>query len=268
LTETAIGVAGVLLVVVSLKLLPPMLRRPPHLRANYRQRDVLGTAGVVLLIPLVAGASADLMKDDRRTAATMLITGVAMSALGYLDDVYGSRHAGGFTGHIRELLHGRVTTGLLKAGGGAIVGLIGAWAIGWHGVWIGVAGLTVALSANLVNLLDLRPGRAIKVWLPCAVALLVLGANGADRLIAALVGGVLAFGVYELRERVMLGDTGAGLLGGVIGVGAVAAFDRAGLLIVAVVLALLTAASEVVSFTRVIDSVPPLRWVDRLGRAP
>jgi hypothetical protein len=160
-----------------------------------------------------------------------------------------------------------VTTGLAKAVGGALLGLGAAWVVGWGGVWIVLAGAVVALVANLANLLDLRPCRAIKVWLPAALALVVYGVGGGgSRVLYALGGGVILFGTHELREQLMLGDTGAGLIGGVIGVAAIAALGTVGLQVTLAVLAVLTAASEALSFSRVIEAVRPLRWLDHLGR--
>ncbi len=230
---------------------------------------MLGTAGVVLAVPLAIGAAIAMSVGEAEpdVVLTLLAAGVAFATLGYVDDVYGSRHAGGFVGHARELMHGRLTTGSVKAFGGGIVGLLSAWTIGRRGVWILVGGAVVALSANLSNLLDLRPGRTLKVWFPCAVALVMVGIpDGGDTVIAALGGGALVFCVYELRERVMLGDAGAGTLGGVLGVCAVAALGTTALAVVLAVLLGLTAASEAVSFSRVIEVVRPLRWADRLGR--
>jgi UDP-N-acetylmuramyl pentapeptide phosphotransferase/UDP-N-acetylglucosamine-1-phosphate transferase len=262
-------VAGAVGVGVCLLFLPTTLQRPPHARENYRGRIVFGTAGIVLVVPLVIGAGLAFGVESRATdvVLTMLCAGVLFAVLGYVDDVCGSRHAGGFIGHARELFHGRLTTGSVKALGGGVIGLVSAWTVGRRGLWILVGGAVVALSANLANLLDLRPGRTLKVWLPSAVALIVAGVpNGTDSVIASLGGGAALFGYYELHERVMLGDTGAGTLGGVLGVGAVAALGTTALLVALGVLLVLTAVSEAVSFSRVIEVVPPLRWADRLGR--
>jgi UDP-N-acetylmuramyl pentapeptide phosphotransferase/UDP-N-acetylglucosamine-1-phosphate transferase len=268
-TPTAVGL-GAVAMVIALQLLPGALRRAPHARPNYRGQIVLGTAGVALIVPLGIGAALALSVDEpaSNVVLTMLCAGTAFAALGYVDDVYGSRRAGGFAGHARELLHGRVTTGAIKALGGGVVGLVAAWTSGRRGVWFIVGGVIVALSANLTNLLDVRPGRALKIWIPCAAALVITGMPGeSEAVVAGLGGGAFGFLVHELREKVMLGDTGAGLLGGVLGIGAVAAFGPLALTILLGVLLALTIASEIVSFTRVIDSVPPLRWADRLGRA-
>lgn len=260
----AFALGGAIAVAIGLRVLPATFRRPPHLRENYRGRIVIGTAGIVLIAALAVGLSGGL---GETVPAVMAAVGVAIAVLGFIDDVHGDRRAGGFAGHLRELVRGHVTTGLVKALGGGVAGLAAAWALGTRGAWIVVAGAVIALSANLANLLDLRPGRAVKVWLPCAVALLVAGvpARG-DRVLAALAGGAIVFGAYELREKVMLGDTGAGLIGAVAGVAAAATLGHAGLAALAAVLVMVTLASEIVSFTRVIDAIPPLRWVDRLGR--
>jgi hypothetical protein len=71
----------------------------------------------------------------------------------------------------------------------------------------------------------------------------------------------------DLGERTMLGDLGANTLGALIGVRLAAGSTRQrfGAL---VVVSALTVASERVSFSRVIDTVPALRWLDQLGRAP
>jgi UDP-GlcNAc:undecaprenyl-phosphate/decaprenyl-phosphate GlcNAc-1-phosphate transferase len=72
----------------------------------------------------------------------------------------------------------------------------------------------------------------------------------------------------DLRERLMLGDAGANVLGGVLGTGVVLACTPTTRTVVLIVVAALNVASEVVSFSKVIASVPPLRAFDQLGRRP
>jgi len=83
---------------------------------------------------------------------------------------------------------------------------------------------------------------------------------------AVVVGAAAALLVDDLHERLMLGDTGANVLGAAVGLGVVLACSAGTRLVVLVVLVALNLASEVVSFSRVIDSVPPLRALDRAGR--
>jgi UDP-GlcNAc:undecaprenyl-phosphate/decaprenyl-phosphate GlcNAc-1-phosphate transferase len=209
------------------------------------------------------------LSEGYRAAATMLVAGVVMCGLGVVDDVYGDRRAGGLVGHVRELFRGHPTTGLMKAVGGGVVGLVASWALGRRGGWFLVGGLVIALATNLVNLLDLRPGRAIKIWFPVVLALALANVpRGGEPVIWALGGGVAIFLIAELREQVMLGDAGANLLGAVAGIAAVVTLGNTGLIVCAAILAALTAVSELVSFTDVIERVPPLRWADRLGRSP
>ena len=86
--------------------------------------------------------------------------------------------------------------------------------------------------------------------------------------VAILVGSGLSLAVDDLRERVMLGDTGAMVLGAALALGVVLACSPLTRDVVLAVVAVLNVVSELVSFTRVIDAVPPLRAVDRLGRLP
>jgi UDP-N-acetylmuramyl pentapeptide phosphotransferase/UDP-N-acetylglucosamine-1-phosphate transferase len=127
----------------------------------------------------------------------------------------------------------------------------------------------VALAANLGNLFDRAPGRTLKVSAVAFVAL-VGGVGLEPRLggVAATIGAGLALLVPDLRERVMLGDTGANALGAALGFGVVltcATGTRVGVLVGVVAL---NAASEAVSFSRVIERVAPLRTIDGWGRLP
>nr|MBA3956205.1 EamA family transporter [Acidimicrobiia bacterium] len=83
---------------------------------------------------------------------------------------------------------------------------------------------------------------------------------------AVVVGASLALLPADLRERLMLGDTGANALGGVLGLGVVLATAPGTRLAVMLALVGLNAAGEVVSFSRIIDAVAPLRALDRVGR--
>jgi hypothetical protein len=138
------------------------------------------------------------------------------------------------------------------------------------------AGL-VAGGANLLNLFDLRPGRAIKVAVASGALIAAGGAaagagRGARGPLAALapwppLAAALALMPEDLGEQAMLGDCGANALGAMLGVAA-AGLPRAARIALLAGITGLTVASEKVSFTKVIERTPALHWVDMLGRRP
>lgn len=187
--------------------------------------------------------------------------------LGLIDDVAGGGQEKGFTGHFHAMRRAELTSGAIKAIGGLFIAFIAA------GVWELRIGLTlldavlIALSANLINLLDLRPGRAVKVyalaWIPVA------GASTASAYLpisAVVTAAALAWLPADLSEKGMLGDAGSNTLGAVLGAGFALALAPLPKLIVLLFLVMLTVMSEKWSFSEAIDRIAPLRWLDGLGR--
>ena len=131
----------------------------------------------------------------------------------------------------------------------------------------------IAGSANLLNLFDLRPGRAIKVAALAGGLIAATGQPGGGpapgaTLAGIPVGAALALASEDLGERAMLGDAGANALGALLGAAAAASLPRSGRVAVLAGIVALTAASEKISFTKVIRRTPPLHWLDMLGRRP
>jgi hypothetical protein len=195
--------------------------------------------------------------------------GVVAGAVGRYDDTAGAavETAGdkGFHGHIKALLAGRASGGVVKAAGIGAVGLIASGAVARRPVDRAVAAGIIAGTANLVNLLDLRPGRALKATVLIGAPLL-RGPHGS--LAAAPVGAAVALLPGDLHEETMLGDTGANGLGALLGLRlAAGATGRSRWAVLGALLAL-NAASEKVSFSRVIAATPGLRELDAWGRLP
>jgi len=205
-------------------------------------------------------------------------TGFAL--IGLLDDLAGAGHPRGFRGHVSALTEGRLTSGGVKLLAGTAAALVtaaladtrtGAGRGAAHGAPHGAVGLLadaalVALAANLANLLDRAPGRTLKVGGVGFVVMVAAASGSVPASVAVVAGAGLALLRDDLHERVMLGDTGANALGAVMAAGVVASCGFSTRLWVLAVLALANLASEVVSFTRVIDAIAPLRAADRLGR--
>ena len=194
---------------------------------------------------------------------------LGMFVLGSIDDLAGAGSPKGFRGHLSALARGVVTPGVLKILGGAAVGLTAGalWELDLGDAFIDAA--LVALAANFMNLLDLRPGRAVKAFMLAWVPIAVIGGMVPYLPISASIAGAsVAWLPADLRERGMLGDAGANLLGGVLGAGLALNLSVPAKLTSAAILVALTAVSEVWSFSKVIDRVPPLRWLDRLGAQP
>jgi hypothetical protein len=194
------------------------------------------------------------------------------AVFGALDDHFGDSSNRGLKGHLGALTRGEVTTGAVKILGIGMTGL-GCAVLTDRRVTpsarVGISPSTltgaavVAGAANLANLLDLRPGRALKVTVLAGVPLLAGGGGPSS---AAAIGASLAVMAPDLRGESMLGDTGANAAGALIGVAAIERLGWRGRLIALAGLTALTLASERVSFTQVIESTPVLRDVDRWGR--
>jgi hypothetical protein len=260
---------------------------------NYRGLPVplgLGWAwftwGVALILVQLAAV---LVPPVRAVAMPLILPATVMPVLlvpavavfGLLDDLFGRGDTRGFRGHLSAAAHGRVTTGAVKLVGIGVLALVSAWWMSrWGGVlhpveWLAGAAV-IALTANLVNLLDLRPGRALKAYvllaLPSAALLawrLAWGGHWASAILLALVlGPALATFPPDLAERGMLGDMGANAAGALAGWLLAFALRPWPVALVAVAAALLALnlASERVSFSAVIEGNRVLRWFDSLGR--
>ena len=161
-----------------------------------------------------------------------LITGIGLA-----DDRWSGEERG-FLAHLRA----RKTTGVLKLVGIPLVGLVRTRSLS--------GALLVALSANALNQLDTRPGRALKAYLAAALALAVLLAP------------------YDLREMTMLGDGGSNGLGAMLGLSSVNRFTGRGRWVAIGALAGLTLLGERRSLGELIERTPVLRELDALGRRP
>ena len=258
-------------------------------RVNHRGEPVTllegpaAATGAVLVALALSGLSRSRFPAPcrvERTVASRSFLALAAAgggavAFGALDDLKGSGKRRGLRGHLGALAHGEVTTGAVKLAGIGATGVAGALLLRRPGesVLDGAvnAGL-IAGAANLLNLFDLRPGRAIKVAALSAgmIGAASAAAGGGGRGIAAVAvpaGAALAVLPEDLGERAMLGDAGANALGAMLGASA-ARLPRPARIVLLAGMAGLTAASEKISFTKVIERTPALRWLDMLGRRP
>jgi UDP-N-acetylmuramyl pentapeptide phosphotransferase/UDP-N-acetylglucosamine-1-phosphate transferase len=217
------------------------------------------------MLPVVALLLLPLWLPQGLRAAAIAVLSV-LGAVGLLDDLYASRHqARGLRGHLRALLSGRLTTGGVKAIGGLAAGVAaGAILAPGRPAMIALDALLIALCANSVNLLDLRPGRALKGFaVLCLVAL--IASPGSFSLLGPMLALALVLAPAELAGRVMLGDVGANVLGGIAGVGLVVALSPWQRLVSVLALLAFHFLCERVSFSELVRRNRAMAWFDAIG---
>ncbi len=255
-----------------------VLAAPALTRRNYRDRIVPTAGGIFLVLAVVAvealrailGALGVGDANGLSLARSeVLFAVVGFGFLGLVDDVAAVGAERGFRGHLGALGRGRITTGLLKLAGGAAVAIVLVATPGFKsGRSLLVDAMLIALAANLGNLLDRAPGRTIKYGLVGYVPIAIALGGGLTGIAVAPVMGA-AFGLLgdDLHERLMLGDTGANVIGAVLGLGLVLGTGEGTRVAVLIFLVVMNLAAELLSFSKVIERVPPLRAFDRIGRA-
>lgn len=243
--------------------------------ANYRGIQMPGSLGIYIWAVLLLYVAGLRLINRMYALESELLwqTGdylIALSVIffvGWLDDTAGDKNIKGLVRHWRELYyHHRLSTGMLKAlvTGAVATGMV--WSLG-HSPWISFfVLLNLLLTTNTLNLLDVRPGRAIKAaWL---LILLFAGVASFSKLwlLAPIGFSLLLLFPYDLQERLMLGDSGANMIGFALGYYlAVAAPFWFHLLWLPVLLAFQWFADQY-SFSKVIEGNRVLHWLDRLGR--
>jgi UDP-GlcNAc:undecaprenyl-phosphate/decaprenyl-phosphate GlcNAc-1-phosphate transferase len=271
----------VLSALVAAVALPPWLRdmlRTGLARLNYAGRRVAFPAGaplvacsLIALVPLaIVDDRADLDVLDPELRRWMVyVLGVAL--LGLLDDALGRGSADdtprGWRGHASTVLAGGFSTGAIKAVGSLALAAYAVSGRGREGIdYFGDLALLL-LATNVFNLLDLRPGRVEKAF-GLLIAGLCLGAWTAApiELLGIFIGPVIIGGAFTLREWAMLGDTGSNLVGALAGISLLVVLGDTGRWIALALVVALTIFGEFRSISRAIESVPPLRWLDSLGR--
>jgi UDP-GlcNAc:undecaprenyl-phosphate GlcNAc-1-phosphate transferase len=285
-----------ILALASAVMLAPALLRAlldgGHTRPNYRDRALPFPFGVLTLAAALIALIPLLLLQ--RLAATQVLPpellpvavyALGVLALGLLDDAFGgetSSPAGavgdgagagrrlpqrGWRGHGAATLRGEFSTGALKAAGSPGLALLAMSYLGLSNArWL-LAAAVLVLATNVFNLLDLRPGRATKAFVLLGAGLAIGSANlhplWALGLFAAPA---LVAGAYDLRERVMLGDTGANLLGALAGLWLVLTLSGTGQLVALALLAAITLYGELRSISALVERTPGLRQLDSWGR--
>lgn len=241
-------------------------------RTNFAGQNVTLAEGPIAVVALLAGVGADRLLDPSgRRGLPVAVASAGAALVGAYDDLYGSGQAKGFRGHLRALRSGQLTSGMIKIVGvgvsaAAAAVLVGRTRPGCSKPVCRVLGgvldtALIAATANLTNLLDLRPGRAAKM-----IILLGSGLSGVGA--APAVGAAVGSLPTDLGGRSMLGDCGANALGAAVGTAAVQALPWQPRLLACAAAVALNLASEQVSFTAVIERTPLLRALDQLGRRP
>lgn len=236
-------------------------------RSNFKGKRIPAGFGFVIAlvtVPIYVGMLL-YSKDSQSWAFLALILGFGV--LGLLDDISGNRSVGGFKGHLGLLKHGKVSTGLIKAVAGGLLSLAVGLAISGFRLLPGILnGFIIALSANTINLLDLRPGRAVSLYWVGTIILLaskLAQVSVLEELVPVFVP-ALWLTAKDRSASIMLGDAGSNTLGAVLGLAFAYELGYAAKIIIIICLAGINFYSERHSISKLIENNRLLNRIDRL----
>jgi UDP-GlcNAc:undecaprenyl-phosphate GlcNAc-1-phosphate transferase len=250
-----------------------------HTRANYRDRELPFPFGVLVLaaalLTLIPLALIERLAHVEILYPQLIpIAGytLGVAGIGLIDDTLGAPSSGtqsprGWRGHGAAVLRGELSTGALKAAGSLGLALLVMDFAGLStGRWL-LAAAVLVLATNVFNLLDLRPGRSTKAFVLLGAGLEIGSVNVRPLWVLGLFAApALVAGFYDLRERAMLGDTGASLLGALAGLWLVLTLSGMGQVVALALLLFITVYGEFRSISALVERTPGLRELDSWGR--
>lgn len=260
---------SLLLTYIANPMLLNMLKNSGTTRENYRGEPIPISMGILFLLMQFLALGLILFIDKRKlTNITVYLFSITlMGLIGLLDDLIGDTKIKGFKGHIKAFFKGNLTTGGIKAGVGFLIAFFVSFALLDKPIEIIISTLTIALFTNLINLFDLRPGRAIKVFILISLLMLLLGnTTGYEFILFSFYGILFIYLPVDLKGKAMMGDIGSNILGMTLGIYSSLTHGTKSMSLYLVVLVLLHILAERVSFSKIIEKNKILKFIDHLGR--
>lgn len=265
ITFLLIFIISIILSGIFIPLIENMLKELNCTRINYKGQNIPTGMGIAA-IPVIVFVGTIMYLSWKDIRIIIVILSSALMALaGLLDDLIGQKEIKGFKGHIKELLHYHMTTGGLKA----IIGFFTALFVSaiFSNTYLDMFtnAFLIALFTNMLNLMDLRPGRALKIF-SVFLVIFIIFARENIWILLPIIGFVITYFPRDIKAYSMLGDTGSNLLGALVGTYSVFSFDFNIKLVVLLILILFHIIAEKYSITKFIENNSVLKFFDELGR--
>ena len=244
-----------------------LLKSMGLLKKNYKNELIPAAAGIIFVIAGAIIWTVYLFFDIGQfyINQSFIFLTIIIGLTGFVDDLAGSKDSQGFKGHFQQLLSGNLTSGAFKAFIAfiTILFVIISEENNFFDIFINTA--LILLMTNFLNLLDLRPGRSLKFFILFSLLLITITPTLYIYYLPLFII-LVPYIYYELKGKVMLGDTGSNALGVILGYG-FSHWDNIYLKAFLVLfIGLLTILSEKYSFTGYIAGNKYLYWLDMLGR--
>lgn len=247
----------------------PILNFLEHklVQQNYAGYKILSGGGLLILFPCLLSSLFFFFFVPSAIMAVYILMLPISAFCGMLDDLLDDSLSKGLVQHFSALLKdGNFTTGVMKAFIGSTLGFLVAYS-NYNGFFMLVLDILLfTLSMNLINLLDLRPGRAIKSFGFFIGLFTVLSSFSEVQFILPPLMVLMFYTKGEMNENYMLGDTGANLLGGILGFYGVVTLAPIIKMLLLILLISLHIFAELHSLSKTIARMPLLKKIDMLGR--
>ncbi|KNF07417.1 putative phospho-N-acetylmuramoyl-pentapeptide-transferase [Gottschalkia purinilytica] len=262
-------IVGIIITIIITPFLYNMLLSSECTATNYRNEAIpVGMGLVFVLVQTVIIFLISIYKDTNILLVLgYVISMMLMGLIGAIDDLIGEKSVKGFKGHIKSLFKGELTTGGLKAIIGFLSAALISLVISESYVEMIINTFLIALFTNLINLFDLRPGRAGKMFIILGVILLLTAHETSfNFILLSALGIIIGYIRYDLKARAMMGDIGSNALGITLGIFCAITHPLKIKLIYLAILVLLHIISEFYSFSKIIEKNKILKFIDSLGR--
>ncbi|WMM26477.1 phospho-N-acetylmuramoyl-pentapeptide-transferase [Tissierella sp. MB52-C2] len=262
-------IISIILSYIGLPMVRDLLLNSNVVCENYESKTIPISMGLLFIFVQVTTLGIlEIIFDFNNNFNLVYLLGISfIGFIGLLDDLIGEKKVKGLKGHIKSFLKGTLTTGAIKAFMGLFIALVvSSFISNTLGDFI-INSLLIGLFTNFINLFDLRPGRASKVFLIISVVLFLTSfKNERSYILFSFWGILIPYISLDLKAKVMMGDVGSNTLGFTLGIYTASYFNTMTRLIILVILIIFHIMAEKVSFSKVIDNNRFLKFLDNIGR--
>ncbi|OZV12790.1 phospho-N-acetylmuramoyl-pentapeptide-transferase [Tissierella sp. P1] len=258
-----------LLTYVALPKVMDMLLRSNIVCENFKSDLIPTSMGIVFVfIQVITLGTLQILFDFNNNFNLVYLVGfIFIGLLGLFDDLTGEKKIKGLRGHIKAFFKGTLTTGAIKAFLGFFISLVVSSYISNSFKDFIINSLLIGLFTNFVNLFDLRPGRAAKLFVAISLVFIITNfTKDNNYILFSFFGILIPYIILDLKSKVMMGDVGSNTLGFTLGIYAATSLNPMVKYTILILLIIFHIIAEKVSFSKIIDNNKFLRFLDNIGR--